>query len=140
MLPVLLGLTLAIPLALATGRRLPGSNLLRTPEETAVPPVVARALSLRSEWQTLTEVDVRRLLRDTGLLEAHNTMLPPGRRPRIDPIDVVLLLAHAKLAEAEMLDDALTALSPAELTAALGDQNALRQLAILDNPLRHGVR
>ena len=42
MLPVVLGLALAIPLALLTGRRWAG-GLLRTPEDVAPPPVVARA-------------------------------------------------------------------------------------------------
>ena len=45
-------------------------------------------------------------------------MLPPPRRPRVDPIDATLVLARAKLDEAEELDDALKALSAVELAAA----------------------
>ena len=50
MLPVVLGLALAIPLALLTGRRRAG-GLLRTPEDVEPPSVVARAAALQREWQ-----------------------------------------------------------------------------------------
>ena len=49
MLPVVLGLALAIPMALTTSRRT-GAGLLRTPEDVTPPPVVARARALQSEW------------------------------------------------------------------------------------------
>jgi membrane glycosyltransferase len=133
MLPVVFGLALAIPLAMLTGRRMPGSKLLRTPEEAEPPQVVARAAALRFEWQTTTPADVRYLLHDPHLLAAHKAMLPPSRRPRIDPINVVLLLGRAKLEEAETLDDALATLSPAELTAVLGEATALQRLCALAN-------
>jgi membrane glycosyltransferase len=50
MLPVVLGLALAIPLALLTGRRRT-SGLLRTPEDLTPPPVVELAAVLQREWQ-----------------------------------------------------------------------------------------
>jgi membrane glycosyltransferase len=130
MLPVVLGLALAIPLALLTGRASSG-GLLRTPEDVMPPPVVARAAALQREWQAASVPDVAQLLHQPSLLAAHTAMLPPPRRPRVDPIDATLVLARAKLDEAEELDDALKALSAVELAAGLGDAVALRRLSIL---------
>jgi membrane glycosyltransferase len=127
MLPVVLGLALAIPLALLTGRRSrPG--FLRTPEDIAPPPVVQRAASLLREWATGTVPGVARLLRDATLLEAHKAMLPPPRRPRVDPIDPVLLQARAKLEEATTPHEGLATLSAAELSAVLGDAAMIERL------------
>src|SRR5262249_20674764 len=61
MLPVVLGLALAIPLALLTGRR-GGGGLLRTPEDIAPPGVVARAMALREGWRKLVAPGVAQLL------------------------------------------------------------------------------
>jgi membrane glycosyltransferase len=130
MLPVVLGLALAIPLALVTGERWVG-GVLRTPEDVAPPDVVARAMALRHEWQDQATSGVTRLLRDPTLLEAHKAMLPPPRRPRLDPIDPVLVQARAKLDEAETLAEALAALPAAELTAVLGNAAALERLCVL---------
>ena len=61
----------------------------------------------------------------------HEAMLPPPRRPRIDPIDVTLLVARTKLEETDGLEFALAALTAAELATALGDAVALRRLVSL---------
>jgi membrane glycosyltransferase len=131
MLPVVLGLALAIPLALWTGRRWAGARLLRTPEESEIPPVLARAASLQREWHAEAAPDVAGLLHEPRLLEAHEAMLPPPRRPRIDPIEVPLLLGRTKLDEAETFESALAALTKPELTAVLGDAAALQRLSVL---------
>jgi membrane glycosyltransferase len=130
MLPVVLGLALAIPLALLTGRRWSG-GLLRTPEDVAPPAVVARAAALRREWPADGEAGVAQLLHDQQLLAAHTAMLPQQRRPRQDPLDAAIALSRAKLDEAETLQGALAALSPPELAAALGDATALQRLSVL---------
>jgi membrane glycosyltransferase len=130
MLPVVIGLALAIPLALLTGRRWSG-GLLRTPEDAEPPPVVARAAALQREWRGKNSPDVARLLREPRLLQAHIAMLPAPRRPRMDPIDGTLALWRAKLEEADTLDAALASLSTPELTAVLGDTAALRRLSAL---------
>ncbi len=127
MLPVVLGLALAIPLALLTGSRRAG-GLLRTPEDVAPPAVVARAWALQREWQQRGAPSVAQLLLDPSLLEVHKAMLPPPRRPRLDPIDTVLVQARAKLDEAETLQDALNALQAPELTAILSNAAALEAL------------
>ena len=71
------------------------------------------------------------LLRDPSLLEVHKAMLPPPRRPRLDPIDPVLVQARAKLDEAETLEDALNGLQGPELTAILSNSAALETLRAL---------
>jgi membrane glycosyltransferase len=131
MLPVVLGLALAIPMVLWTGRASQRAMLLRTPEQTAPPPIVSRAAALQLEWQALAMPDITTLLNDARLLRMHEAMLPPPRRPRIDPIDVTLLVARTKLDEADALQPALAALTTTELAAALGDVVALRRLAAL---------
>ena len=95
------------------------------------PPVVARAAALQREWQAAGVPDVAQLFREPRLLAAHIAMLPPPRRPRVDPIDATLALAMAKLEEADTLDAAITALSATELTAVLADAVALRRLSAL---------
>ena len=130
MLPVVLGLALAIPLALSTGRRRP-SVLLRTPEDQEPPPVVARAAALQREAQNARAHDVAQLFREPRLMAAHMAMLPPPRRPRVDPIDATLALAMAKLEEADTLEAAIAALSTTELTAALAEAGALQRLSAL---------
>jgi membrane glycosyltransferase len=131
MLPVVVGLALAIPLALLTGRPWSFAGLLRTPEDAEPPEVVARAASLQREWLSLAQPGVAQLLRDPRLFQAHAAMLPPPRRRRGAPIDAAVALGRAKLEEAETLDDALSALSPSELAAVLGDAPALRRLSEL---------
>jgi membrane glycosyltransferase len=131
MLPVVLGLALAIPLVLWTGHASHRAMLLRTPEQTASPPVVSRAAALQLEWQALPVPDIASLLNDTRLLRMHEAMLPPPRRPRIDPIDVTLLVARTKLDEADGLQPALATLTTAELATALGDAAALHRLMSL---------
>ena len=130
MLPVVLGLALAIPLALTTGRRW-GGGVLATPEDVAPPSVVARAAALQRGWETAMTPGVARLFGDRALLAAHKAMLPPPRRPRLDPIDATLLQARARLDESETLEDALAALSAPELVAVLGDASAVERLSAL---------
>jgi membrane glycosyltransferase len=139
MLPVVLGLVLAIPLALLTGDPSRRAFLLRTPEGTTPPAVVARAGVLLREWQARALPGVRQLLGDSQLMRAHRAMLPLPRRPRIDPIDVTLLVAREKLAEAESLAEALAALAIPELASALADAPALEQLTVLASRDRAAV-
>lgn len=136
MSPVVLGLALAIPLAALTARRDIGVGLRRlglllTPEERETPVVLARARQLHQELTAAApEPDVLRLFREPALLEAHRVMLPPPRRPRLDPMDTALLLGLARLEEAESLAEA-TRLPRAELAAVLADARGLRRLEAL---------
>jgi len=137
MLPVVLGLALAIPLAALTGQRraglaLRGLGLLRIPEEGLPPAVLARANALCRAAEAEQGSDpVVALLDDAALLAAHRRMLPPPRRPDIDPIDVALLVGRAKLDEAVSLPTAWAGLLRAERTAVLSDDGGLTRLAEL---------
>lgn len=137
MLPVVLGLALAIPLAVLTGQRraglaLRGLGLLRIPEELNPPAILARANALCRAMQAEGDIDpVARMLDDATLLAAHRRMLPPPRRPGIDPIDAALLVGRAKLDEAASLHAAWGGLMRAERTAVLSDDAALTRLADL---------
>ncbi len=137
MLPVILGLALAVPLASLTGRRSWGLalrrvGLLRIPEETHPPEVLRRAVSLYNQAQNETEAgSVSALLSDPVRLAAHRQMLPPGRRPGIDPVNVPLLTGSAKLTETERLEAVWPTLSAAEKSAVLSDESALKRLMAL---------
>jgi membrane glycosyltransferase len=137
MLPVVLGLALAVPLASLTGRRSWGlalrrAGLMRTPEEMHPPDVLQRAATLYLQALDEPVADsVAALLNNPELLAAHRQMLPPGRRPGIDPLDVPLLTGSAKLAEASCLDTAWPTLNAAEKAAILSDEHGLKQLVTL---------
>ena len=83
MLPVVLGLALAVPLAALTGRRSWGlalrrMGLLRIPEEGQPPEVLRRtAILYRQALEKPAADSVPALLNDPILLAAHRQMLPP---------------------------------------------------------------
>ncbi|MDB5407922.1 MAG: glucan biosynthesis glucosyltransferase [Rhodospirillales bacterium] len=138
MSPVVLGLSLAIPLAALTsradlGRAIRSAGMLRTPEESEPPEVLLRARRLADELRRSEEATtggLQRFLRDDRLVAAHRRMLPPPRR-RGDPIDAVLLVGLTKLGESETLAAAIAALTTAELAAALNDPRGVDALATL---------
>ncbi|MDR3529087.1 MAG: glucans biosynthesis glucosyltransferase MdoH [Rhodopila sp.] len=131
MLPVVLGLALAVPLAALTGRRSLGlalrrMGLLRIPEESRPPEVLRRAGTLLR--QAPAAADVFALMHDSAFFAAHRQMLPPGRRPGLDPLNVPLLTGAAKLAEADCPENVWPTLNPAEKMAVLSDARALDRL------------
>ncbi len=140
MLPVVAGLLLAIPMAIGTASRAGGQGLrhlgvLRTPEEPAPPAVLRRATDLRETGRAEPAGQgrswIHRLLADPDLLHAHRAMQPPARGRREGPIPVALVLARARLDEADTLDEALLAMTPAELAAVLADPRGLARLVEL---------
>ena len=137
MLPVVLGLALAVPLAAWTGRRSFGVGLrriglLRIPEEVHPPAVLQRATALYQQAAADPTGDsVATLLHDPAFMAAHRQMLPPGRRPGIDPLNVALLTGSAKLAETDCLETVWPTLSAAEKTAILSDGQVLERLSAL---------
>jgi membrane glycosyltransferase len=133
MSPVVLGLSLAVPLAVLTaeprlGRTFRQAGLLQTPEERQPPEVLSRARALGGKLasdETAAEMPIPRLLLDPILLDAHRHMLPPPRLPGRDPIDATLLVGVAKLEEAADLHAALATLTTAEKAAVLADPHGL---------------
>jgi membrane glycosyltransferase len=136
MSPVLLGLVLAVPLVAITGAVGPGRvlrrlGLLATPEERHEPDVLARARTLMADHRGEPTNAIHHLLADRALLAAHRAMLPPPRRPRLDPLDPALLLALAKIDEALSLDGAIASLSRRETASVLLNDAGLARLAEL---------
>jgi len=139
MSPVVLGLALSIPLADGTGRRgaaqrLRGFGLLLIPEERDPPAVLTRAGQVLRELRDAAPARgeaVRRLAEDAALLDAHRRMLPPARRPGIDPVDTDLLVGLVKVEEAASLSHALAGLDRAEKAAVLGNTRGLDRLLAL---------
>ncbi|WP_439596130.1 glucans biosynthesis glucosyltransferase MdoH [Falsiroseomonas sp.] len=139
MLPVTLGLALAVPLAALTARpagMLRRLGLLAIPEESAPPAVLNRAHTLRRRLvaEARPMEAVQRLAADPALRVAHLRMLPPPRRPRLDPLDPALVMGQAKVAEAEALPQALEGLTRAEKAAVLGDAAGIARLLALAGP------
>jgi len=133
MLPVVLGLALAIPLAALTARTPAGAalrraGLLRVPEESNPPDVLVRAAELASEPNP-TPHGVAHLLHDPMLLAAHRRMLPPPRRSDPTSVDPALAVARARLEAADTIEAALTAMRREELLACLSDSRTVDELA-----------
>ncbi|MGE9010659.1 glucans biosynthesis glucosyltransferase MdoH [Leptospira interrogans] len=121
MMPVILGLLLAIPLATLSSSASAGaaSSLFKTPEETSPPQVLLRANELANASHRAVSCPLLELRRDADLREAHLDNLS-GPRPRNrGEVDPHLAIARAKIEDAETFDEAATFLSPRETFAAL---------------------
>ena len=108
---------------------------MRIPEENDPPAVLARAgqllRQLRAAAPAAAGEAVQRLADDPALREAHRQMLPPARRPGVDPVDARLVVGLVKVAEADSLPQALARLDRAEKAAVLGDARGLERLVSL---------
>jgi membrane glycosyltransferase len=137
MLPVVVGLILAIPIAwltgrTATGQRLRALGLLLTPEECTPPRVLQRANELAARPHAAVGHPLMLLKQDRELREAHMQMVGTPPRRRKGDIDVHLVMAQAKIDDAETLAEAVDLLAPRELFALLSHRPALQRL--LDKP------
>jgi membrane glycosyltransferase len=134
--PALLGLFLAVPLSRASGsaslgRVLSRLALLRTPEETHTPALVARRLELVREAGELPDDGLRLLARNRESRLTHiNGNLARPADPRGHP-DPHTFTAEQKLKDARSLDEALAWLTPVERVQVAGDARLLNQLALL---------
>lgn len=134
MLPVVIGLILAIPVASITGspqvgRRLRRLGLLLTPEERAAPPVLKRANELAADYAQDAAADPLTLLtREPVLLDRHMRMLGEPAPRRKGDVDVELVVALAKIDQAEDFSEAVGLLQGRELSAVLGSRQALQRL------------
>lgn len=140
MMPVILGLLLAIPLATLSSSASEGaaSSLFKTPEETSPPQVMLRANELANASHRTVSCPLLELRRDADLREAHLDNLS-GPRPRNrGEVDPHLAIARAKIEDAETFDEAATFLSPREKLATLNSPAVLGTL--LDLPPRTSAR
>lgn len=139
MTPVIVGLLLAIPIALLSSISSSGAagrppRLFATPEQTSPPQVLVRANQLVETSQDAIGCPIRELRDDTSLLKAHLDNLPvQGKRAR-GQVDPHLAIARAKIEDAEGLEEALQFLNPREMFAALNSPTVLRTL--LELPVR----
>ncbi len=134
MMPVTLGLVLAVPIASLTASERAGDalgrlGLLATPEDRKVPHILARANELHRQWAPPeTDDAITRLGRSARLREAHRAMLqPPRPRPRGE-VDPDLAVARAKLETLQTQSEARIHLSPREKMAALADRATFERL------------
>jgi membrane glycosyltransferase len=132
MLPVVVGLVLAVPLVMLTastrvGEGLRAMGLLLIPEERQAPAVLARANELAASLGIGNE-DVAQLLRDADFQQAHLDMLenpPPRRRGEVN---VPLVVGMAKLADVVEREDLFALLHPQELFALLSHSPSAEKL------------
>jgi membrane glycosyltransferase len=127
MMPVILGLLLAVPMANLSSAR-SRSSLFRTPEETAPPQVLLRANALADVEHRTLSCPLLQLHQDADLRAAHLNNLSDQRpRPR-GQVDPHLATARAKIEDAESFEEASGFLSAREKFAVLNSPPALRTL------------
>ena len=139
MSPTIAGLIFSIPLSWASGQLSIGVGLRRlgllsTPEETVVPPIVARANALAAELaRTGRDNDdgLRAIVLDPAFRKAHESFLPEAGRRRRGEVEVEEAVATAKLNDAQSLEDACAWLKRKERLAVLGDRALIAMLARL---------
>jgi membrane glycosyltransferase len=133
MLPVIAGLVLAIPVVWLTGRprfgeRLRRMGLLLTGEERRPPKLLVRANELASQSEGDAEGAVLRLLSDRAFRDAHIQMLGQSAHRAKGDIDVPLVVALAKIDDAEDPQDALAMMDRKEVFALLSNRDAIERL------------
>ncbi|WP_272915367.1 glucans biosynthesis glucosyltransferase MdoH [Aristophania vespae] len=138
MLPVLIGLVLAIPLVAFTASRVAGektrqAKFLLIPEETH-PPEVLKLVDEESKPLLSNEAieAFEAIHNDPELKEAHKRALPPPRKPG-EPINIPLLTGMIKLQESPSLQAALDNLTTQEKAAVLACPDAMTY--ITEKPL-----
>ena len=145
MSPTIAGLIFSIPLSWASGSLKLGLamrslGLLRTPEESSPPAVVARANALAADL-ALTGGDhddaLQVIWADPALRAAHESFLAEAPRRRRGDVDIETAVAAAKLNDAQTLEDARAWLKPRERLAVLGDRALIAMLARLPSAAAH---
>src|SRR6202163_482607 len=129
MAPVILGLLLAVPIAILSSTAGSGvahrqPRLFGTPEQTSPPQVLIRANELANASRETFAGPMHELRNNPDLLDAHvtNLSVKPRNRGQIDPH---LAIARAKIEDAEIFEDALGYLGPRELFAVLNSRAIL---------------
>jgi membrane glycosyltransferase len=130
MMPVIIGLLLAIPIALLSSSASASSTsrLFETPAVTSPPQVLRRANELANAQQQTISCPLLELRRNALLREAHLNNLfdsKPRKRGEVDPH---LAIARAKIEDAETFEEAAAFLSPREKFAVLDAPAVLRAL------------
>lgn len=132
MAPVILGLLLAIPIALpSSGHRAKDahrlSKLFSTPEQNTPPQVLIRANQLAAAPSKVNADPLRELRNDKHLLEEHVRNLPVLMRDR-GKIDPHLAIARAKIEDARCFDEALEFLNSRETYSVMSNPAILTMI------------
>jgi membrane glycosyltransferase len=130
MLPVILGLLLAIPIAMVTSTTSsprPGA-LLAIPEEVTPPRELIRANELFAATANGAASAIQLLRSDAALLEAHLATLPSAPTRARGQVDPDLAIARAKIEDAESVSEAMSYLTTKEVFAVLSSRRLLPQL------------
>ncbi|MDC7784136.1 glucans biosynthesis glucosyltransferase MdoH [Rhodoplanes sp. TEM] len=132
MTPVVVGLVLAIPTVAVTsservGRGLRRIGLLLIPEERDPPAVLVRAQELAAAPADPEAPALLRLAANPALLEAHLALLEDKPARRKGDVEVPLVVALARVADADTLAEAATLLTPKETFSILADRRALAE-------------
>jgi membrane glycosyltransferase len=134
MMPVILGLLVAIPLGmLSSANARSSSSLFKTPEETSPPQVLLRANELDNTLHRTDCCPLLELHRHADLRAAHLNNLPgpkPRNRGEVDPH---LAIARAKIEDAETFDEAAAFLTSREKFAVLNSPTVLCAVLALPN-------
>jgi membrane glycosyltransferase len=142
LLPITLGLVLAVPLSWVSGGIRRGKifaalGLLRSPEEKRPAPVLAR-LHAELERQPVLGVEkaLTRLAEDPSLLAWHRAQLDPATgRPSLTDFNAAWVTAAWKAEHATTVDDLMRWLDPAETLALINRPSGLDRLESLrDSP------
>jgi membrane glycosyltransferase len=139
MMPVIVGLLLAIPIALVTSRLVSRPVLFRTPEQADPPPVLARANELAKAANAAEACPLITLSADPDLREAHLSNLPDARPRSRGQVDPHLAIARAKIEDAACVEEASAFLTPREKFAVLGEPNVLLPLLSLPSKAPAGM-
>ena len=139
MTPVIVGLLLAIPLAVWTasprvGACIESLGLLLTPEDTDPPEVLSRANALELSSRHRGPIEAITLLRtDAALLAVHMAMVAEDSARRPGEYDVDHLVGVAKVEDSSNLEEAVRLLTSREKYAVLNDGLVLK--ALLSKPV-----
>ena len=131
MMPVILGLLLAIPIALVSSSAPSKPGLFVTPEQTDPPRVLARANELADAPRLAGLCPLQALQRDKNLREAHLNNLSVQRARKRGEVDPHLAIARAKIEDAETMDEAVEYLTDREKFAVLNSPALLVPLLSL---------
>jgi len=138
LLPITLGLVLAIPLSWISGGTGRGKlfaslGLLRAPEEKQPAAVLARLQAALEELPGhRNEPALKRLARDSSLLAWHRAQLAPATAgPTLADFNAAAVTAAWKVEHATSLDELCQWLNPAETLALINQPTGLDRLQSL---------
>jgi membrane glycosyltransferase len=136
MMPVVLGLLMAIPLATISGsaRTKIASVLFKTPEETSPPAVLLRSNELVRSFGQALPCPFLELCSNADLLKAHLINLADPKPRSRGEIDFQLAIARAKIEDAETFEEAVAFLNSREKFAVLNSRNVFDALMSLPSP------